>query len=71
VTQKIVVEDSKRSVMPKVKWEEPLRLELESFVSSILAGRQPSASGEDGLKALEVCEAALESGATGQVVQIS
>jgi UDP-N-acetylglucosamine 3-dehydrogenase len=71
VTQKIVVEDSKRSVMPKVKWEEPLRLELESFVSSILAGRQPSASGEDGLKALEVCEAALKSGATGQVVQIS
>ncbi len=70
VTQETVVENSNRSIMPKIRWEEPLKLELESFVKAILAGRQPSASGEDGLKALEVCEAALESGATGQVVQI-
>jgi predicted dehydrogenase len=57
--------------VPRIKFEEPLRLELESFVESILIGKQPSASGEDGLKALEVCEAALKSGATGQVVQVS
>jgi len=71
VTQETVVEYSKRSIVPRIKFEEPLRLELESFVESILIGKQPSASGEDGLKALEVCEAALKSGATGQVVQVS
>ncbi len=71
VTQETVVENSKRSVMPRIKWEEPLRLELENFAKSVIAGKQPSASGEDGLKALEVCEAALKSGVTGQVVQVS
>ena len=70
LTQEIVVENSVKSVMPRLKWGEPLRLELESFVSAIRAGRPPSASGEDGLKALEVCEAALESGRAGQVVQV-
>jgi len=70
LTQETVVENSMKSVMPRLKWGEPLRLELESFVSAIRAGRPPSASGEDGLKALEVCEAALESGRTGQVVQV-
>ena len=70
LTQETVVENSIKSVMPRLKWGEPLRLELESFVSAIRAGRPPSASGEDGLKALEVCEAALESGRTGQVVQV-
>ena len=70
VTQETIVENSSRSIMPKIRWEEPLRLELESFVKAILDGKQPSASGEDGLRALEVCEAALESGATGRVVQI-
>ena len=70
VSQEIMVEDSKRTVAPRLKWEEPLRLELESFVTSTLADRQPLASGDDGLKALEVCEAALRSGATGQAVQI-
>jgi UDP-N-acetylglucosamine 3-dehydrogenase len=71
VTQETVIEDSKRSIVPRIKFEEPLRLELKNFVQSILSGKQPSASGEDGLKALEVCEAALKSGATGQVVHVS
>ena len=71
VTQETIVEDSKRSFMPRIRWEEPLQLELESFVTSILADKPTSASGEDGLKALEVCEAVLKSSATGQVVQIS
>jgi UDP-N-acetylglucosamine 3-dehydrogenase len=70
LTQEIIVESSKESRRPKLKWEEPLRLELDNFVTSILTGRSPSASGEDGLKALEVCEAALKSSSTGQVVQV-
>lgn len=34
--------------------EEPLRLELEDFVNSVLNGRRPMVSGEDGIIALEV-----------------
>ncbi len=47
---------------------EPLRLEIEDFISSIRNGTKPLASGEDGLLALEICIAALESIKTGDVV---
>lgn len=36
--------------------EEPLRLELEDFVSSVLNGKRPLVSGEDAIMALEVAE---------------
>ena len=40
-----------------VRHEEPLRLELESFVTAVRAGSQPLVGAEDGIRALEVaCE---------------
>ncbi|GER86755.1 oxidoreductase [Dictyobacter vulcani] len=49
--------------IPHIDWVEPLRLECEDFVNSILTGKQPRANGEVGLavvRVLEAAQAALE-----------
>ncbi len=40
----------------EVKKDEPLKLELESFVDCVRAGRRPVVSGEDGVRALKLAE---------------
>ena len=45
--------------LPVVK-EEPLRLEVESFLASVADRTQPQVSGEEGLRALEVALAILD-----------
>jgi predicted dehydrogenase len=46
----------------RIRRQEPLELELRNFVESC-AGGTPAASGEDGVRALEIAEAILESAA--------
>lgn len=54
-----------------VHWGSNMDLGLiRDFVDSIRHGREPSISGEDGLKALEVALAAYESARTGQPVAL-
>lgn len=43
-----------------VRKEEPLRLELASFVDCVRDGRPPVVSGEDGVRALRLAEAIME-----------
>ena len=50
--------------------EEPLRLEINDFVDSIKHGRDASVTGEQGLLALKVALAALESIEKGVVVDV-
>jgi UDP-N-acetylglucosamine 3-dehydrogenase len=61
IPQEITVENKQGSYSPFIDSNEPLRLELEHFITSILNDNPPTPSGEDGLKALQVCEAALKS----------
>ncbi len=44
---------------------------IEEFAAAIREGRRPSATGEDGYKALEITLAAYESAASGQPVELS
>jgi len=44
--------------------------EAEAFVEAVEAGEEPSASGEDGLRCVEVLDALLESARTGRTVQL-
>ncbi|GCE46807.1 putative dehydrogenase [Thermosporothrix hazakensis] len=46
--------------IPHIDWIEPLRLECEDFVNSILKGTSPRASGEVGVAVVRVLEAAQE-----------
>ena len=69
-TQELRVEKNDHIYQPLNWYREPLYLELLDFTSAILEKRKPTVSGEEGLQALRVCEAALESAETGQAVVI-
>jgi len=68
IGQTLSVETQRDVIMPLIDHAEPLRLELESFVRSVAADTPPEVTGEDGLRALKVCEAALESARVGRPV---
>jgi UDP-N-acetylglucosamine 3-dehydrogenase len=70
ITQEVTVEDDEGRYTPFLPPQEPLTLELESFVEAILEDKPPAVSGEDGLKALRICEAALESARIGKPVKL-
>ena len=70
INQEISVENNERTYQPFLENGEPLHMELSSFVKSILNDEPPMITGIDGLKALHICEAALESARTGKRVTI-
>lgn len=71
LTQGITLETEKETLKPRRRWEEPLKLELQHFARSILKDKPPEVSGVDGLKALTIAEAALESSSLGCVVKLN
>ncbi|UCH56923.1 MAG: Gfo/Idh/MocA family oxidoreductase [Candidatus Bathyarchaeota archaeon] len=71
ITQEITVEDNERQFKPFLQTREPLTLELEDFVGSVLSDTPPKVSGDDGLQALRICEAALKSAELGKPVRIA
>jgi predicted dehydrogenase len=50
---------------------EPLKAELEAFINSIRENRQVPVSGQDGLEALRLALALVESGRSHQVIELS
>lgn len=50
--------------------EDPYFLEIQHFVDSVAAGQPPSITAEDGMKAVEIALAAIESVQTGKVVRL-
>jgi len=68
ITQALTIENNEQIIQPFISNGEPLRLELSSFVDSIINKVPPKVTGEDGLKALKVCEAAIESAKIGKPI---
>jgi len=62
ITQEITLENSERLVKPFTPWAEPLKLELENFITTIIRDSKETPSGDDALSAIRVCDAALKSG---------
>src|SRR5881409_1142665 len=71
ITQEITLENSKQLVKPYTPWAEPLKLELDSFVTTIIEDGVGSPSGDDALRAIRVCDAALRSGKSKTLVTLS
>lgn len=70
ITQELTIEDAKKTIQPRYPWQEPLKLELQHFANCILKKEKPLITGTDGLKALQLAEAALKSSATGRAVKL-
>ncbi len=71
LSQKVTVEDSDRSVKPHLEKKEPLRTELAHFAESVLNNHEFRVNGEDGLRAVEICEVVLQSGSSGRTVTLA
>lgn len=71
ISQELIIEDAKETMQPRYPWQEPLKLELQHFADCILKKKQPLITGLDGLRALQIAEAALKSSATGKVTRIT
>jgi myo-inositol 2-dehydrogenase / D-chiro-inositol 1-dehydrogenase len=52
------------------RYTDAYRLELTHFVEAVSAGKQPSPSGADGLRALQLADAAVESMKTGKRIAV-
>jgi len=70
-TQEITVENNEQLTQPFLPYKEPLYLELQSFTRTVMNDTTPEVTGEDGLNALRICEAALRSAETGETVKLS
>jgi UDP-N-acetylglucosamine 3-dehydrogenase len=70
ITQELTIETAKETVQPRIPWQEPLKLELQHFVNCILGKEKPIITGEDGLKALRIAEAALKSSMKGKLIRL-
>jgi len=70
ITQELTIEDAKETVKPRHPWQEPLKLELQHFANCVLKREKPLITGMDGVKALQIAEAALKSSAKGKVIKL-
>lgn len=57
-------------IHPFIRKEEPLKLELESFLSCVKTGAKPVVTVEDGMNAIIVAEVAIQSTKTGKKEKI-
>jgi predicted dehydrogenase len=70
ITQDLWFEHQKESVQPRYPFQEPLKCELQHFAECILEKKKPLITGEDGLKALEVAQAAMQSSAKNRAINL-
>jgi UDP-N-acetylglucosamine 3-dehydrogenase len=70
ITQELTIENANETLQPRYAWKEPLKLELQHFANCILQKEKPLITGSDGLKALQVTEAAIRSSRTGRTVKL-
>lgn len=70
ITQEITIDSSKQTLMPRYPWKEPLKLELQHFANSIIHNKEPRVTGMDGLKALIITEATLQSAEKNETIKL-
>jgi len=70
ITQDLWVEQKSENVQPRLPFQEPLKAELQHFVDCIVDKREPIITGQDGVKALEIATAAMQSSAKNRAIQL-
>ena len=70
ITQDTWIEQQTQSVQPRYPFQEPLKAELQHFIDCIVEKKKPLVTGEDGVRALTVATAALESSAKNKAIEL-
>jgi UDP-N-acetylglucosamine 3-dehydrogenase len=70
ITQELWVENAKETLQPRYPWQEPLKLELQHFAECILTKKRPLITAADGVKALQIAEAALQSSIKNKAIKL-
>ncbi len=70
ITQDLWIEQQTETVQPRYPFQEPLKLELQDFVDCIVEKKKPVVTGEDGVRALKVAQAVMQSSAKNRAVQM-
>lgn len=70
ITQEIRIDGSEGTTIPRRRWQEPLLLELQSFVESVEKKRRPLVTGRDAVNTTKIAEAALISSQTGAPIHL-
>ncbi|MCW4028074.1 MAG: Gfo/Idh/MocA family oxidoreductase [Candidatus Bathyarchaeota archaeon] len=70
ITQDLSIEMQTQTVQPRVTFQEPLKAELQHFVDCIVEKKKPIITGQDGVDALKVATAAIESSAKNRAIQL-
>jgi UDP-N-acetylglucosamine 3-dehydrogenase len=70
ITQELWIEDAKQTLQPRMPFQEPLKSELQHFIECIVEKKKPLITGEDGIKALQIATAALQSSAKNTAIKL-
>lgn len=70
ITQELWIEDAKQTLQPRMPFQEPLKSELQHFIECIVEKKKPLITGEDGIKALQIATAALQSSAKNIAIKL-
>ncbi|MFX1575955.1 MAG: Gfo/Idh/MocA family oxidoreductase [Promethearchaeota archaeon] len=70
ISQGVTIGTNQWEQKSTTKWDEPLKRELHHFVESIAEKHTPLTSGVDGLEALRIAEAALESARSKRIIYL-
>jgi UDP-N-acetylglucosamine 3-dehydrogenase len=70
ITQDLWIEQQKETVQPRYPFQEPLKLELQHFAECIVEKKKPLVTGSDGIKALRIAQAAIQSSTKNRAIQI-
>jgi len=70
ITQELWIENAKESWQPRYPWQEPLKLELQHFADCVASKKEPLVTATDGVKALQIAEAALQSSAKNRAIKL-
>jgi UDP-N-acetylglucosamine 3-dehydrogenase len=70
ISQEVTLGTSQWQQKSTTPWDEPLKRELFHFIESIRRKRPPDTSGQDGIEALRIAEAALESANNKRIIYL-
>lgn len=70
ITQDLWIEQQTETVQPRYPFQEPLKLELQHFADCIVEKKKPLVTGADGIKALQIAQAAIQSSAKNRAIYV-